>query len=1224
MFRANHWGRNAVPALFLVGVLILGVSGCGGGQPDRAPAFEQDSLAGKIYDQNLPISGETLPEAAGGDGVLNYSITPELPEGLTFDPATRLLSGTPSEAQEAILYTYMATDSDAANPDSASLVFAITVNVDPVPVFEGAAIAGKTYVQNLPIDGETLPAASGGDGLLTYAITPELPAGLSFNAATRVLSGTPAGAQAASAYTYTATDSDAVHPDSASLVFRITVNPDLAPAFETSGIAGKVYDQNLPIGSETLPGATGGDGLLTYALTPDLPAGLTFDPASRLLSGTPIEARAAAAYTYTATDSDAVDPDTASLVFELTVREDPVPVFETSSIADKSYERGEAIDGETLPGAYGGNGPLTYALSPKLPAGLVFDAATRRLSGTPTRAQAETLYTYTVTDSDPIGPDSVSLTFSIAVEATALVHISAAAAEMDEGDDLTPVRVTLTLSEPVTGPVIVALASTGTARLGSDFDLADAAIFITEGETRATTAITPIRDLEAEHDESITLEIDGVGGRVEVGSPSSVRVAIRDLGTRPADEFAVLNTILRVWGGESYHIGTDALYLYYSVWNSGLVATSPTQALLFTTPDLFSEDAPFERLAVRPVPALEPGGSWFSDTVRIPFEALIRGSNNYFVLVVRSVAEEDPYLVDNNLAGDVDYSTVFLTEENRIPTTCTGFERGSQPGIADPLFAQQWALRNTGQAAFADSGGTAGEDLNMEMTLAGGPTGAGVKVAVPDSGLEICHPDLADNVEAGLSYNFNAAVWHGAKVDDPFLPTVLGDHGTSVAGLIAATADNGVGGRGVAPDARLRGFNFLSFPVDAAYYDSLGMSSRSPRSDDVHVFNLSFGSAAGASNLSADERELFRVGASDLRGGRGALYVKAAGNAFERCTKLDEDDMPLAPRLDLSAEIGCTSANQDGGNNVPYVIVTGGFNADGKRSSYSSAGASLWVAAPAGQFGADRPALITTDQMGAERGYGLIPRGLAAGDAGNPLGDYTSIFNGTSAAAPNASGVVALLLETQPELTWRDVKHILARTARQLDADIPRVRVAFGGAPAVLRHGWITNGAGYPFHNWYGFGAIDVDAAVALAAAHAPDSLGVFTVSAPIRHAFRHRIPDHDGGGVTQTRNVSGLSRTANIEAVQLRIEVTHARPRELGIELTSPAGTRSIVNPVFNHALNGADNPLDWTILSNAFYGEAPTGEWTLNVIDVAEGNTGTLDAWSLIFYLGEHPEDL
>ena len=602
----------------------------------------------------------------------------------------------------------------------------------------------------------------------------------------------------------------------------------------------------------------------------------------------------------------------------------------------------------------------------------------------------------------------------------------------------------------------------------------------------------------------------------------------------------------------------------------------------------------------------------------MPFEDLVPGSNNYLVLVIPPVAEEAS---DSRNVRYVD--AVFLTGGSRIPTTCTGFSRDTRPGVPDPLLAQQWALRNTGQTAFADNGGVPGEDLNMTQTLAAGPTGAGVQVAVVDSGLEICHPDLAANVEPGLSYNFGHAAWLGAQADDPFLPTVLGDHGTSVAGVIAAAANNGVGGRGVAPDVRLRGFNFLSYQLPSAYFDALGMSSARPQADDVHVFNMSFGYSGSARGLTADQRALFRTGVTDLRDGLGAVYVKAAGNQFDDCTQVDDDGQPLAPRLDLSIELGCFAANRDGENNLPYVITVGGFSADGERSSYSSAGAALWVVAPAGEYGGDHPATITTDQMGGERGYVLIPRGLAPGDEGNPLGDYISIFNGTSAAAPNAAGAVALLLQTQPDLTWRDVKHILAKTARQLHADIPRVRVAFGGTPAVLQHGWITNAAGYAFHNWYGFGAIDVDAAVALAAVYPPDSLGVFIEAAPLRLATGSRIPDHDGGGLTQTQNITGLSRTANIEALQLRIEVTHPNPWDLGFELISPAGTRNVINPVFNHALHGVDNPLDWTILSNAFYGEPPTGEWTLNVIDAARGNVGTLDAWSLIFYLGEHGPD-
>ena len=993
---------------------------------------------------------------------------------------------------------------------------------------------------------------------------------------------------------------------------------DRVPTFEESSVSDKMYVQNLAIDSETLPEASGGDGALTYTISPELPAGLIFDPATRLLSGTPTAPQPAILYTYSATDSDTAGPDSASLDFTITVEPDLVPSFDQASIPNKVYERGLAIDSETLPAAVGGDGVLSYAISPHLPAGLTFDAETRLLSGTPSTAQPTTLYIYRAMDSDAADPDSASLDFTITVEAVASVSISAATAEVDEGDDRTPVVVTLALSEAVTGDVTIALAASGTARLGSDFDLDGTEVTVAEGSLQATTTITPIRDLEAEGDETITLEIDSIAGRGEIGAPSSAHVAIRDLGgAPPREEYAELSAFMLFYGGEPYDIDRDALYLTYVARNIGRVTASPTQAILETSTDLFFRTAPVRRLAEWPVPALEPDGVSF-DTIRVSFDDLVPRSNNYLRLMIPPVPEEAP-----DSRSRRDRIAVFLSDGQGIPTTCTGFERDTRPGTPDPLFGQQWAIHNTGQRSFADNGGVAGEDLKMTETLADGPTGAGVQVAVVDSGLEICHPDLAANVEPGLSYNFNHPYWLGAQADDPFLPTVLGDHGTSVAGLIAAAANNGVGGRGVAPDVRLRGFNFLSYLFTSAYFDSLGMSSESPRSDDVHVFNMSFGSFGSARSLNADERDLFRVGVTDLRDGRGALYVKSAGNAFYDCTERDDNRQPVAPLLDLSTELGCFSASLNGESNLPYVIVTGAFSANGRRSSYSSAGAALWVVAPSGEFGFDHPAMITTDQMGVDRGYVLYGDGLAGDDKANPLGDYDSTFNGTSAAAPNASGAIALLLETQPELTWRDVKHVLARTARPLHTDIPRVRVAFGGTPAMLQHGWITNAAGYRFHNWYGFGAIDVDAALALAATHPPNSLGVFTESAPVRLATGVMIPDHDGGGLTQSQNVTGLSRTANIEAVQLRIEVTHANPWDLGFELTSPAGTRSVINPVFNHALHGVDNPLDWTILSNAFYGEPPIGEWTLNVIDAAEGTIGTLDAWSLIFYLGEHPED-
>ena len=130
-------------------------------------------------------------------------------------------------------YTYTVMDSDAnmAGGDSASLMFTITVNAaavaDTAPSFaQGASIADQTHTVNTMITALTLPEASGGNGALTYALTPALPAGLSFAADARTISGIPTMAASMQTYTYTVIDNDAniAGGDSASLMFTITVN----------------------------------------------------------------------------------------------------------------------------------------------------------------------------------------------------------------------------------------------------------------------------------------------------------------------------------------------------------------------------------------------------------------------------------------------------------------------------------------------------------------------------------------------------------------------------------------------------------------------------------------------------------------------------------------------------------------------------------------------------------------------------------------------------------------------------------------------------------------------------------------------------------------------------------------------------------------------------------------------------------------------------------------
>ena len=806
--------------------------------------------------------------------------------------------------------------------------------------------------------------------------------------------------------------------------------------------------------------------------------------------------------------------------------------------------------------------------------------------------------------------------------------------ELDEWQDSTSVEVTVTLSQAVNGEVRVTLGSSGSATLGGDFDLSETQVLVAQGDTSATSLITPIRDFEEENDETISVEIASVAGNGQAGTSNSVSLSLIDQGGLFVG--AKENIYARLYALFSDPmIYENRIEFYAVVLNVGAVPTSETVMLFRVSTRKNLRNFVLGESSV--VPSIMPGYS-----VRLPFNvplSSLPGQRPYYALISVSPAEEE----GPDARARQDFAGVAINSSGRAQVTCPDFERNTSPGTEDPLKDAQWSLENTGQAAYAANAGVEGEDLGMTDTLSGGPTGAGVKVAVVDTGLEICHPDLEANIEAGASFNFNRAYWSGASSTDPFLPSVYGDHGTSVAGIIAAESDNGIGGRGVAPSALLRGYNFLSaVNSDAGYFGSLGGSTSQPNSTDVDIFNMSFGVFGGEYNSSSDEITLFKEGVRDLRSGRGALYVKAGGNGFGRCSSMqridevlvgeeDEDGdgiaEPIYETFDINNEIGCVSIGSDPSNNLPYVISVGAFSANGERSSYSSAGSALWISTPAGEYGAEFPAQVTTDQMGSEQGYdalfdGLVNgRGIRSGDSENPHGDYISTFNGTSASAPNASGAIALLLEAQPELTWRDVKYILARTARRIHADVPELKIGFGGAATVLRHAWITNAAGYHFHNWYGFGAIAVDEAVELARSHTPDSLGTFSDG---RHVFESAdsadIPDHSGAGVTRTLNVSGIDAGLEVEAVQLHIEVTHPFTNDLGVYLTSPSGTESLLNPPFNEVLTG-DEDLDWTLLSNAFYGESPAGDWTLKVIDAAAGDEGTLDSWKLTFYLGDIP---
>ena len=531
----------------------------------------------------------------------------------------------------------------------------------------------------------------------------------------------------------------------------------------------------------------------------------------------------------------------------------------------------------------------------------------------------------------------------------------------------------------------------------------------------------------------------------------------------------------------------------------------------------------------------------------------------------------------------------------------------------DPLFPFQWHLNNTGQTAFSKSAGTPGEDLRMTQSITDKLSGLAVIVAVLDSGLEIAHEDLSGNVIPNGSYNY---VNH---TTDPTSTATTGDHGTSVAGITAAMSMNGKGGRGVAPRSSLKGFNVLAAQTNSSFIESMGGN---PRSQDVDVFNMSYGSSGFFYNdLSSSLKDVYDSSGA-LRGGKGGIYVKSAGNGFEDINIGTANQPKYYICADQSygrKDLTCQNAAADEEQSRPEVITVGAFNAAGVKSSYSTAGSTLWISAPGGEYGTDSPAIITTDQSGGDKGYSRkdlnpVPNAFEIGDPTyNPSCNYTSTFNGTSSAAPNTSGAIALILQTNPNLTRRDVKQILARTARKIDPTSPGsiVTVTINGVDYEASQGWITNAAGYSFHNWYGFGAVNVDAAVTMAKKYPAGSLpmlqdrsygSAFTV--PVA------IPDNNASGAISTIDVP---EDLTIENLFVQIAVKHPDTAETGIEISSPQGTRSILLNIRSSVKMGLDKTDGVVFGSNAFYGEKSKGTWTLKVLDSWPGKTGTLKLYKL-----------
>ncbi len=439
-------------------------------------------------------------------------------------------------------------------------------------------------------------------------------------------------------------------------------------------------------------------------------------------------------------------------------------------------------------------------------------------------------------------------------------------------------------------------------------------------------------------------------------------------------------------------------------------------------------------------------------------------------------------------------------------------------------------------------------------------SGRGVHVGVYDDGIDIAHQDLDGNYDASRHVVISGSAVGPLPVD--------GAHGTSVAGIIAAEW-NGTGTVGVAWGSSLTGVNIFG----GAAATVSGFETALEQLGRFDVTNHSWGYddpfALGA--FVAQEAALFEAALVTGRGGLGTICVKAAGNS---------NDNANGEQIEASRA----------------TISVGAYDDGGGASYYSNYGANLLVSAPSN--GGIR-GQVTTD---------------LSGSAGYAAGDYESDFGGTSGASPVVAGVVALMLEANDRLGWRDVQTILSLSAHEVGSGVGNAR------GAEENHDWFYNGAtdwnggGRHFSEDYGFGSINAYNAVRMAEAWSlvgqsqtsanEDSLTVRT-AAPVAVADL----------ATTTVAIAAPGGAFEVEYVSVTLDITHSYMTDLTIDLISPDGTEV---RLYNRegTSNIATGGLTWTFGANAFRGEDVAGDWTLRFNDRFAADSGVLRSAEIEFF--------
>lgn len=533
------------------------------------------------------------------------------------------------------------------------------------------------------------------------------------------------------------------------------------------------------------------------------------------------------------------------------------------------------------------------------------------------------------------------------------------------------------------------------------------------------------------------------------------------------------------------------------------------------------------------------------------YEHDVRGLENHYVF------SESLNLIPNNLKKRSDYSLskdIISFQDlplqrhlfKRVPIPAPPIDSSMIPmknaeerlNIDDPSFEKQWHLFNPTYP---------GNDINMADVWYNNITGKGVVVAIVDDGVDYDNPDIKDNFSSEGSWDFN---------DNTNLPKPrLSDdyHGTRCAGEIAAVKGNKFCGVGVAYDAKVSGLRILSGPLtaeDEAASLIYGMGIND-------IYSCSWGPSDDGKHLQGPSvlvKKALIKGVNEGRNKKGSIYVFASGNG---------------------GHLG-DNCNYDGYTNSIYSITIGAIDHKGLHPPYSESCS----------------AVIAVTYSSGSGEY------IHSTDIGDKCSDT---HGGTSAAAPLAAGIYALLLEANPNLTWRDVQYLSILSSKEVT-----------NQDANLQEGAL----GKRYSHVYGYGKLDTKNLIDMARnwKNVKPQAWYFTDYKEVNDSTNDptKILESVIEVDSEALKNSNLER---IEHVTITVDVETDIRGQVNIDLVSPTGMISNL-AVIRERDNSNEGFKNWTFMSVAHWGETGIGQWKIIVKTTVNDNSVKLKRWRLKFF--------